>query len=265
MGAKTREVSSRGAYHVDIKAHNAKYMFEDPAVASRFIENLKEGCDDNCVTLVAYCVMSNHVHMLMEGQVEDISNVFCFLGGKFCGWWNRRTGSEGSVFARRHYTKAIETDEQYKNTLAYIFNNPVRSAMVDKAEDYAWSNYASVSDLDFEYADHEVLANRITLEELTERVVLATKKYDEELDSMRPSRIRDKQVVEDVAKAFPEHDPLVAEETSEDLQRAIVSFLFREHDRHTNCHQIARMTGIKYHRVRKFKSEELENEYELIE
>lgn len=260
MGARSREVSLEGAYHVDVRAHSGEYMFEEPVVAAEFIKDMVRATSESNVTVVAYCIMSNHVHMLLEGEVEQVSRVFKVIGATFCRWWNNRTGHEGAVFASRHYTKAIDTEEQYKNTLAYIFNNPVRQGMVARAEDYAWSNYSAVENENYENAEHKVLKNRIPLEELRERVAKATKKYDEELDSMKPTRITDRCIIEDVTENFPEHDPYNVEVTPAELQEKIVLYLFNVHDRHTNCHQIARMTGIKYHKVRKIRSKQLQVE-----
>ena len=88
MNNRIRQCSPIGAYHVCVRAHGREYIFKDETVAVKFIDRMKIAFENYDVKLPAWTVMSNHAHMVVEGDIERIARAFQSLGGSFCRWFN---------------------------------------------------------------------------------------------------------------------------------------------------------------------------------
>ncbi len=255
MNSRIRQCSPIGAYHICVRAHDRGFIFEDEPVATRFIERMKVAFDNYNVKLPAWTVMSNHAHMVVEGDVERIARAFQSLGGSFCRWFNRHTGGRGAVFDSRYYLKPIVDRNQYINCLAYVFNNPVRAKITDKPEDYKWSNYADITACNFESGDNQLLVTRDLIDDLKERVTMTMSRSDSTLDPLPKAAASDKDVANTLKTYFPEYSANPCQNASTETENLIIKKLLSVHstdESTTNAHQIARITKIAYIRVRKF-------------
>ncbi len=259
MNNRIRQCSPIGAYHVCVRAHGREYIFKDEAVAVKFIDRMKIAFENYDVKLPAWTVMSNHAHMVVEGDIERIARAFQSLGGSFCRWFNRYTGGRGAVFDSRYYLTPISDRNQYINCLAYVFNNPVRAKIADRAEDYKWSNYADIAEFNFETGDNKLLVLRDLVEDLKERVTLATKSSDFAIDPLPIKAASDKDLTNTLKDSFPEYSANLLQEDRCETEKMIVRKLLAIHstdDSRTNAHQIARISKISYLRVRRIIADE---------
>jgi REP element-mobilizing transposase RayT len=98
---------------------------------------------NNC-TLHAYCLMSNHFHLLLETGDIHVGKFMKSLSSKYAMQYNHRYSYKGHVFEDRYKSCIVETDEYFLQTSRYIHLNPVKAGMVEHPEDYAWSSYRGV-------------------------------------------------------------------------------------------------------------------------
>lgn len=262
MNKRIREDSPIKTFHVCVRAHNGKDIFDDYEVREKFIKCMVRAFHKYNLKIPGWTVMTNHAHMLVEGDKDGIARAFQSIGGSFCRWFNRREGEKGAVFDSRYYLKPIKDRRQYFICLAYLYNNPVRAKMVRRAEDYKWSTYNEIYNLDYELADHQVLVDRNLIEWLPEIVADSVNKVDRRIDPMSRVMVSDFDIEEALQEEYPEYDPRKSRELTKEQELEIVVKLFELHSTSqtcTNAYQVARITGIRYHRVRKIVAAKMLN------
>ena len=143
MGRQARQMSASGYYHVVFRGINRQHLFEEESDFLYFLESLKQLKTEMLFELHAYCLMSNHVHLLMrEKQTGDISLVMKRLLTKYAMYFNRRYGRSGALIASRYKSVPVEIDEYFIPLIRYMHQNPIRDGIANKPEDYKFSSYS---------------------------------------------------------------------------------------------------------------------------
>lgn len=141
MSRKPREECESQIYHVVQRGVGQQILFEDDADRRFFLTLLqKHLCGDTTSSLLAWCLMSNHTHLLIHKKLSDLSNAMKLIGLSYARYFNDRYDRSGHLFQDRFVSEAIKDDEQLLTTIRYIHNNPVKAKMA-KATTYAWSSY----------------------------------------------------------------------------------------------------------------------------
>ncbi|MCM8854577.1 MAG: transposase [Candidatus Thiodiazotropha sp.] len=103
---------------------------------------LKEGADKHGCAIHAYCLMTNHVHLLLTPESpEAISKTIQFVGRQYVPYINHTYGKSGTLWEGHHKGCVIDSDAYLLTCMRYIELNPVRAGMVQKPIDYRWSSY----------------------------------------------------------------------------------------------------------------------------
>jgi putative transposase len=89
----------------------------------------------------AYCLMTNHFHLLVTTEKANVSDGMQFLNGRYAQWFNRKHEFEGHVLEKRFWSTLIETDEYLFAVARYIVLNPVRAGLCASPGDWLWSSY----------------------------------------------------------------------------------------------------------------------------
>lgn len=147
-------------FHVISQGIEKQYIFDKQEDIKKYIYFMYEILDDYQVKIIAYCIMNNHVHLLLE--VENISNLSLYmqrLNTKYAHYYNTKYNRVGFVFRNRFKSEGIFSEKYLYNCVNYIFMNPVKAGICDNPKDYAYSNYK-------EYARN----NDILLEEIDEEI-----------------------------------------------------------------------------------------------
>ncbi|MDO4532476.1 MAG: transposase [Coriobacteriia bacterium] len=132
--------SETGFYHVVIKGDGGQIIFESDADRLRFLEELAHGTQDYDIFIHAYCLMANHVHLLMQDPKESLSAFMKQLEERYAMYFRKVTGRVGHVFRGRFWSEPIDSDERFLATLRYIHANPEPPGMC-RANEYRWSSY----------------------------------------------------------------------------------------------------------------------------
>ena len=92
-------------------------------------------------TFYAYCLMSNHVHLLLKTNQETIGSTVKHLSVMYAHYFNRKYSRAGHLFQDRFKSEPVNNIEYFVTLLRYIHQNPVKSGMVESVEDYPWSSW----------------------------------------------------------------------------------------------------------------------------
>jgi putative transposase len=129
-------------YHITSRGDHRDAIYMDDADRLGFLELLGDVCRQHNWRIHAYCLMSNHYHLLAETIEGNLSQGMRQLNGIYTQQFNRRHRRVGHVFQGRYKAILVEK-ESYLLTLArYIVLNPVRAIMVADVADWPWSSYA---------------------------------------------------------------------------------------------------------------------------
>jgi len=140
MARKARRQSESGIYHIVMRGINRQDIFHDEEDYWRFLETLTRAKPDNNFELHGFCLMSNHVHLLIQERDEVVPKIMQRIGTRYAWWYNHKYERSGHVFQGRYGSECVEDDEYLLTVIRYIHNNPVKAGMVSKPEDYRWSS-----------------------------------------------------------------------------------------------------------------------------
>jgi putative transposase len=138
MGHRYRETSETDVYHITLRGVGRQIIFEDDADRSRFMDMLTSVAHDSGVAVYAWCLMSNHVHLLLRAPISTVSKMMQRLNTGYAKYFNKRHDRMGTLFQDRFGSVAVKTDEQLLTTVAYIHRNLLE---VSGQLDGGWSSY----------------------------------------------------------------------------------------------------------------------------
>ncbi len=141
MAREARKMSTTGYYHIIIRGNNKSYVFKDNRDKSFFMDNLLKQQDEKLIELAAWCIMDNHVHIVIKSEEEDLALALKRINVRFAVRYHQYHHTSGHVFQDRFKSEPIETDEHLVNVVRYVHNNPVKVKMVSDASLYKWSSY----------------------------------------------------------------------------------------------------------------------------
>lgn len=141
MPRKPRIISSTGIYHVILRSVNQQIIFEEDFDYQKFLFQLYDCKKKYGVDIFAYCLMDNHIHLMLYSPNNTLSSFFQSLGTRFVRWYNNKYSRSGHLFQERFHSIPIESSPQYLATLLYIHNNPVKAMICRYPSEYRWSSY----------------------------------------------------------------------------------------------------------------------------
>jgi putative transposase len=138
---RTARITAPGlVYHVTHRGNRRGDVFFDREDREIYLRWLAGAARRHGVEIWAYCLMTNHVHLLVKGLRHDsLGNTMRELQGRYARRINESRGWSGHLWANRFYSHPIDGDHLWA-AARYIERNPVRAGMVALAEDYAWSS-----------------------------------------------------------------------------------------------------------------------------
>jgi len=140
MARRPRAEVEGGLYHIIARGNNRQNIFHTNEDFKKFLSLLLTQKAKLGFYLYAYCLMSNHFHLLIERQAEPIGRIMLRVLTGYSQYYNRKYRKVGHVFQGRHKAILCEADRYLGELVRYIHLNPVRAKMVRKAERYPWSS-----------------------------------------------------------------------------------------------------------------------------
>lgn len=115
-------------------------LFEDDGDRLKFLGLLSEMLARSGVVLIAWCLMTNHVHLLVSDEGRTLSEALHDLTAAYAGYFNRKTGHVGAVFGGRFKSVPVESETQLVAAARYIHDNPEKGGICP-ADEYEWSSF----------------------------------------------------------------------------------------------------------------------------
>ena len=144
MPRKPREEVEGGVYHVYARGNGKQRIFLDDRDRATYLSLLRLEIERRNWQCLAYCLMDNHIHLLIETPEANLGRGMQRLHSAYAQLFNERHERVGHLFQGRYGAVRIESDEQIWTTLAYIEANPVRSGLCSRPADWPWSSYRDV-------------------------------------------------------------------------------------------------------------------------
>lgn len=141
---KQREWYPGASYHLMERGIRRMEIFKDEMDYESFLIILRRLVEKYAMTLHAYCLMTNHVHLLLESSDQEIGDFMQRMAGDYARTYNRRHGYRGHLFENRYKGCLVRDDSYFLQTSRYIHLNPVKAGMVRNPEEYPWSSYRTL-------------------------------------------------------------------------------------------------------------------------
>jgi len=134
-------------YHIIARGNDRMAIYTDDADRHEFLDRLSVVVDDHDLHCHAYCLMTNHYHLLATTPAANLSKAVRQLNGTYAQWWNRRWRRVGHVFQGRFGAQIVQRESYFLTVCRYIVLNPVRAGLVDLPEKWPWSSYRATAGL----------------------------------------------------------------------------------------------------------------------
>ncbi len=141
MPRTARKISKTGIYHLVLRGINRQTIFEEDEDAIKFLDTLQRYQKECDFEIYAYCLMGNHIHLLVKEGKEKIGQTMKRIGVSYVYWYNYKYDRSGHLFQGRYKSEVVEDDSYLLVVLRYIHQNPLKAKMVKDIEDYQWSSY----------------------------------------------------------------------------------------------------------------------------
>lgn len=128
-------------YHVTSRGNRKQTIFISDDDRFFFFNCLREAHERFGVIIHVYCLMQNHYHLFLETPSGNLSRIMHFINLKYSNYFNLKHQHCGHTFQSRFHAILVQATEYAKEVAAYIHLNPVRAGIVDRPEEYDWSNY----------------------------------------------------------------------------------------------------------------------------
>lgn len=143
MPRMARVVLPHTPHHVVQRGHNRQVVFAGAEDFERYLEDLRDLSSELGVQVHSYCLMTNHVHLLLGlgEEVTAMGRLMKALAARATRYRNRLEGRSGTLWEGRYKSSPVQAETYLLACTRYIELNPVRARMVGTAGKYAWSSY----------------------------------------------------------------------------------------------------------------------------
>ena len=140
MTKHSREYSHTDVYHIIIKGIDSQDIFYDDKDRIIFLKHLLETKLKFFYRIYAYCLMSNHVHLVLSVEDNLLSKSIQSLTIKYAHYFNKKYKRSGPFVQNRFNSKVVENRNYFLEVCRYVHRNP-ENAGFEKTQNYKWSSY----------------------------------------------------------------------------------------------------------------------------
>ena len=130
-------------HHVTQRGNRAMAVFSEPSDYQLYIDLMAERCAAHDVACWAYCLMPNHIHLVLVPVTEDgLARAVGEAHRRYAAFFNARARVTGHLFQGR-FTSAAMDEEHLMAAVRYLALNPVKAKLARRAKDWRWSSVAA--------------------------------------------------------------------------------------------------------------------------
>jgi len=142
MPRKPRQHSALNIYHIVVKGINNQLLFEENKDYLKYLEILRLHKENCHFDLFAYCLMSNHIHLLIRTNEVSLESIFRKINTAYANWFNMKYNRCGPLQDGRYYSEPIDSLDYLLSALRYIHKNPVKSGLEKNVgSKFPWNSY----------------------------------------------------------------------------------------------------------------------------
>jgi len=128
--------------HIVQRGHSRSPVFFEDQDYSTYAFWLKKAAEKYCLSIHAFVLMTNHIHLLVTPKIGGNVSVFMqYLGRRYVPYINHKYGKSGSIWEGRFKASLVQEDLYFLSVMRYIELNPVRACMVQSPSHYKWSSF----------------------------------------------------------------------------------------------------------------------------
>ncbi len=140
MSRRSRAVIPGCPHHLTQRGNNRREIFFNDSERETYLKLLRHYCSEYGVTILGYCLMTNHVHLIATPQRENsLAKAVGRTHNDYSRWLNVGRRESGHVWQNRFYSCPLERRHLWA-ALAYVERNPVRAGMVAEPANWPWSS-----------------------------------------------------------------------------------------------------------------------------
>jgi REP element-mobilizing transposase RayT len=145
MPRRPREEEAGAVAHVCARGNERRAIYRDERDRLQYLRLLRKVRKRAGWLVLAYCLMDNHVHLLIETPEPNLGDGMRWFHGHYARYFNDRYERSGHLFQGRYKSVRQRSDEQLMTTLRYIALNPVVAGLSATASGYSWSSHRSMA------------------------------------------------------------------------------------------------------------------------
>jgi putative transposase len=142
MPRTARKTAENGIYHVMVRGINRQRLFECEDDYRKYLAILAQCGQMSGFSVYAYCLMDNHVHLLIRPRLETLETAMKRIGIRYAAWFNKRYERTGHLFQDRYASELIDSDEYFMTVLRYIHWNPVKGGLAENVGEYKYDSFS---------------------------------------------------------------------------------------------------------------------------
>jgi REP element-mobilizing transposase RayT len=133
-----KRLPARGVFHITARGVERRAIFLDDDDRRLFVALLELAQQRHEWKVLAYCLMTNHIHVLVDARRADLSAGAHLLIGRYAQLFNDRYERTGHLFQGRFHARAVEDDEYLAYVCDYVFDNPIRAGLCRDRAEWPW-------------------------------------------------------------------------------------------------------------------------------
>ncbi len=139
MGRMLRSELADGRFHITACGAGGAHIFLTDLDRVEFLRGLDITMVRYGWTLLAYCLMGTHYHLVLDVEGKTLPEAMRWLNGVYARRFNKRHERRGHLLGARYNTWFIRDERHYTATIRYVLDNPVRAGLCERPEDWPWS------------------------------------------------------------------------------------------------------------------------------
>lgn len=142
MPRTARVLLDNACYHIINRGNQKQKIFFEKLDFEKFLEILKHYKKKYNFKLYAYCLMPNHIHLIIDvRKTNDLAKIMQGLTQTYTIWFNHKHKTVGRLWQGRFKSMLIQKDRYLIDCLGYIETNPMRANLVSSPADYPWGSW----------------------------------------------------------------------------------------------------------------------------
>ncbi|MCL6573144.1 MAG: transposase [Bacillus sp. (in: Bacteria)] len=140
MSRRARIKSGSGIYHIMLRGANRQEIFHDDGDCLKFLDIIEKYKIKSKMSIFAWCLMGNHVHLLLREGNEELSITMKRIGVSYVSYYNWKYRTTGHLFQDRFRSENVENNQYLLTAIRYIHQNPVKAGIINRVDKWRWSS-----------------------------------------------------------------------------------------------------------------------------